>query len=85
VGCSRSTSGNDDWDDEAEEAFLAALEERMNDPRLVEGSMTIEEAFGVDAKCARRLTAHRPVRYDYGEPQGRGRLKTFRCGRRHAL
>jgi hypothetical protein len=83
--CGRSAAaGDEDWDEDEEAEFLMAVEERLSDPHLLEGGLSIEEAFGVDAKCARRRRAHRPVRFEYGEPTGRGRLSAPGCRRRAA-
>jgi hypothetical protein len=83
MACSRSpAAGDGSWDEEEEAEFLKAFEERLSDPHLLEDCLSIEEAFGVDANCARRRRAHRPVRLEYGEPRGRGCLFTPKCPRR---
>jgi hypothetical protein len=81
MGCSRSTDGGDDWDEEAEAALPAALEERIHNLHLPEGSMTIEEAFGIDPSAH---DASRRTDLSDGEPRGRGRLKPFLCERQHS-
>jgi hypothetical protein len=85
MACSRSpATGDGEWSEEEEAEFLRAVEERLSNPHLLEGGLSIEEAFGVDANCARRRRAHRPVRFEFGEPRGRGRLLTRACTRHSA-